>query len=82
MSDDLEDYKNCKTWYDKVKVISLYHYGQVASRDVWLIRDTAAYFSISPSTVAEDLQIAANFKELKLLGSRNKALKKLRGIKI
>lgn len=48
----------------------------------WLIKDTARYFSVSISTVAEDLKIAERLVELKTIGSRNKALKKIRGIKI
>ena len=55
---------------------------RTAENHVWLIRDTAEYFSLSISTVAEDLQIAKKLVELKNIGSRNKALKKIRGIKI
>jgi hypothetical protein len=80
MTNDLEDYQNATTWHDKVRIISLYHYGQVASRDVWLIADTAKYFGLSNSTIAENLQIAKKLSELKMIGSRNKALKRLRGI--
>lgn len=82
MTDERAEYDASPSWHDRVRVMSLYHYGQVASQDIWLIKDTAHYFGISSSTVAENLLIAHHLPELKDIGSRNKALKKLRGIKI
>lgn len=84
MIKDLEElvkqYRNSVTWYEKVRTMSLCHYFCLANIPKWSTSDTAKSFNLSKSTVSENLQIAEKFNELKGLGSRNKALKRLRGI--
>jgi len=82
MTTERAKYDASETWQDKIRVMALYHYSQIASQDKWLIRNTAEFFGISTSTVAENLFIAKHMSEVKELGSRNKALKKLRGFKV
>lgn len=77
-----EEYDLATHWYDRVRIMSLYHYYCCVSNNNWHIIDTAHYFDISKSLVAENLCIAKKLDELKDIGSRNKALRKLRGIKI
>ncbi len=79
---DLEQYKSTHIWHERVRIIALFHYERIAFSTTWSIAQTAAYFSISNSTVAEDLQIAPKLNELKDIGSRNKALMRIRGLKI
>ena len=77
----LDEYEQAHKWYDKVKIMALFHFKKISEGE-WTLHNTADFFNVSRSTVTENLHIAANFKEVKEIGSRNKALKKLRGIKI
>jgi hypothetical protein len=76
---EISDYKEANNWSDKIRIMALYHYTQVGMNNKWYAKDTARYFDVAISTVTENLWIAEHLGELKDIGSRNKALKKLRG---
>lgn len=82
MTTSLDDYINpIKKWHERVHIMALFHYSQNMNSSLpWTVDDTADYFKISSSTVSENLQIAAKLPELRNIGSRNKALKRIRGL--
>lgn len=76
----LEKYRECKTWYEKVMVLEVYHLtGKHRYKD-WSVSKTAAYFEISVGLASENLKLAKAIHDnpkLVDLQYRKDALKKL-----
>jgi hypothetical protein len=73
-------YRKAKEWQKKVKIIAVYHTIRCVKKKSWRVRDTAEYFKLSIGNVSENLYLAENWSKIREMGSRNKALKHLRGL--
>lgn len=69
-----QKYEASTTWKERVTTIAIYHYAMDAKNSDWSIKETAAYFSISPSHAGEDLKLFTNMEIVQDCKSRNQAL--------
>jgi len=69
-----EKYESCSIWWQKVKIMVLFHTVQKLGHTGWTPLDTAKYFHCSKSLVNENLALGKSLKEIKDLPSRKKAL--------
>ena len=73
-------YNECKTWQEKVILISLYYNLKSINNIDWFIKDTASYFDISSGLVSESLRLATEIDnpapgyDLMLIKTREEAL--------
>jgi hypothetical protein len=76
----LEDYRIRKEWYNRVKIMAIYHLIQVY-KGKWTISQTAEHFGVSVALASENLKIfKAADKDPRIFTcrTRDEALKKLR----
>ena len=75
-----EKYESCKTWQEKVLVVSIYHTARRYNDDSWTIAKTAEKFGVSVGLICENLRLAEalnKYPKLMKIETRAEALHKI-----